>query len=116
MDNQYQPPNNYPNSSPLIQNSIPAYSNNQVASPGQLENLQMALKSSAQYVNCPYCYHQGLTRTETACSCCSVMCCVVFAAVPWLLFQVCRGKDINCLDANHYCQKCNNSLASYRAC
>lgn len=115
----YVPPTQYNNihTTPLIQNSVPAMANNQyVPSPIECENLRAALKSNAQFVTCPFCRTQGMTRTEEACSCPSILCCICFGGLGWLLFQACRGKDINCTDSNHYCGKCNSNLANYQAC
>lgn len=84
----------------------------------ELDNLQKSLKSSSQFVGCPYpnCKNQGMTRVQQSCSICNICCCVLTAAIPWLIFQAIRKKDINCWDADHYCVRCGNKLASYRAC
>jgi hypothetical protein len=115
----YQPPTQYNNinSAPLIANSVPPMTTNQATpSQAEVENLRLALKSSPQFVNCPYCKTQGMTRTEQACSIPSILCCFCFGGIPWLLCQACRGKDINCYDAQHYCVRCNSNLSSYQAC
>lgn len=82
----------------------------------EVNNLKMSLKSNAQYVACPYCKHQSLTRADQTCSVGSVLCCVAFGGLMWLLFQGIRKKDINCYDAKHYCIRCGNNLANYKAC
>lgn len=79
-------------------------------------NLRMSLKSNAQFVTCPYCKHQSVTRADQTCSAGSVLCCVAFGGMMWLLFQALRKKDINCYDAEHFCIRCGNNLANYKAC
>jgi hypothetical protein len=121
MDSNYNAPTQYSNNfnAPLIPNSHPSVVivNNQVnPTPQELDNLQMALKSTPQFVSCPYCRYQGMTQTERKCSCCNLLCCIFCAAIPWLICQACRGKDINCYDADHYCTRCHNKLSTYRAC
>jgi hypothetical protein len=122
MDQQseYVPPSQYSNipSTPLIQNSVPAMNRNQHSTPStqDIQNLQSALKSVSNFVTCPYCKNQAITRTEKKCSTANAICCVFTLLLPWALFQVCRGKDLNCYDANHFCTRCGNTLANYHAC
>ena len=121
MDNkgQYVPPNTYTNinSSPLIQDSVPAVSWNQlIPNPSELTNLQAALKSSTQFVSCPFCKYQAMTRVEQKCSAGSTLCCVFTGGVCWLGTQLCRGKDLNCKDTDHFCTRCGNKLANYHSC
>jgi hypothetical protein len=115
----YFPPANNANvtSSPLITDGLSPVSNNQVRpSIVDIENLKNALKSDSNFVTCPYCRNQAITRTQKKFSCINCLCCVVTSGILWLFFQACRGKDINCYDADHYCNRCNNNLASYKAC
>ncbi len=122
MDNQrgeYIPPNQYTNnqSVPLNQNSLPVINRNQeTVNPSEIQNLQASLKSNSSFVSCPFCRNQAMTRVESNCSYASVLCCVCTSGVFWLLFQACRSKDINCNNASHFCNRCGNNLANYRAC
>lgn len=102
----------------LSVNPIPQMVNNQqnVVNNLELSVLKMSLKSSPQTVNCPYCHNLGMTRTEKQCSAPNILCCVLCHPIAWVLFQALRGKDISCYDAEHYCTKCGNSLANYKAC
>jgi hypothetical protein len=116
---QYVPPSQYANinSTPLIQQSVPAVAYNQVSpNPSEISNLQAALKSNSQFVSCPFCRYQAMTRVEKKCSFLSGFCSAVTFAVPWLIVQACRGKDLNCNDAEHYCTRCGNRLANYHSC
>ena len=115
----YIPPNQFTNnqSVPLNQNSIPALSHNQMTpSASEIDNLKASLKSNSQFVSCPFCRNQAMTRVESKCSLTSVLCCVCTSGVFWLLFQACRSKDINCTNSNHFCNRCGNKLADYSAC
>ena len=82
----------------------------------EMNAVKMSLKSSGQFVACPYCRHQSVTSTEQNCSAKNVLCCVFFQPVSWVLFQAVRNKDINCYDVDHFCTRCGNKLAEYRAC
>lgn len=116
---QYVPPSQYANvnSSPLIQQSVPAVAYNQlVPSASEISNLQAALKSNSQFVSCPFCRYQAMTRVETKCSFISTFCSIATLVLPWVTVQACRGKDLNCNDAKHYCTRCGNVLANYNSC
>jgi hypothetical protein len=113
----YLPPSQYKNiqSTPLITNSVPPISKNQ-NSLQDLENLKCALRSSSNFVTCPHCKNQAITKTDRKFSALNCICCLCTVGTCWLFFQACRGKDVNCYDADHYCNKCNSNLASYKAC
>ena len=82
----------------------------------EVNNISKILKSSGQFIACPYCKAQGVTRTEETCSLFNVSCGVIFGPIPWILFQALRRKDINCYDAEHHCIQCGSKLATYKAC
>ena len=119
MNNQqqggYMPPNQNQNQN-QNQNNMNVPTNNQSASPQEIENLEKSLKTNSQWVACPFCRNQGMTRTITSCSVCNFLCCFFTGAIPWVIFQACRSKDMNCNDAEHYCSRCGNRLANYTAC
>lgn len=73
------------------------------------------LRSTSQFVLCPFCSEFVPTRAERSCSCAST-CCFLCGFIPYLCFQVLREKDINCCNANHYCPNCNAIVHQYRAC
>jgi hypothetical protein len=81
-----------------------------------INTLNSALKSNGQFVACPFCKHQSVTRTEQTCSTGNVLCCVFFGPIAWVLMQAIRSKDMNCYDSIHYCTRCGNKLANYKAC
>jgi hypothetical protein len=119
MDNQYVPPTQYSNinSTPLIHNSVPAVAKNQISpSQDEVTNLKTALRSNTQFVTCPFCRNQAMTRTERTCSVANIICCIFTTPLTWLIFQACRSKDISCYDADHFCTRCGNNLANYHAC
>lgn len=82
----------------------------------EVNNLSKVLKSSGQFIACPYCKTQAVTRTEETCSFFNVACGLMFGPVAWIVFQGLRRKDINCYDAEHYCIQCGSKLSSYKAC
>lgn len=82
----------------------------------KIRNLQSALKSSSKYICCPFCNKQGMTKIEESCSTCTGLFCVLGGFILPVLIQLCRGKDLNCKDAEHCCVGCGNKLASYKSC
>jgi hypothetical protein len=74
------------------------------------------LKSSPQLILCPNCGYNGYTRVAPSCNCANCCCCFFCSCIIWACFQCCRGKDLNCRDATHYCSKCNTLIGSYSAC
>ena len=111
----YIPPNQYMNNGPVVAQSSAFPVNNQPL-PGEMKAIQDSLKSAPVFITCPHCKHSGITRTDQSCSCLSVCCCLCFALIPFILFQVCRGKEINCLDAKHSCIKCGTYIGEYTSC
>ena len=108
-ENSYKPPNKYDDS----QNDTTSDSDFNIQL--QISNLQKNLKSNPQYIQCPYCKKQGHTKMEQNCSILTGVLSVVGIFFLWAGCQLCRGKDINCRDADHYCVGCGNKLASYKS-
>ena len=77
--------------------------------------LSKVLRSTSQFVLCPFCNQFVPTRTERSCSCSNV-CCFFLGVYPYFYFQIFREKDINCYNANHYCPNCTKMVHQYRAC
>ena len=112
--NNYNAPNNFnanPTSAPLL-----IVSNQVLPNVGEVANLAVSLRSNPQFVSCPYCKSQGMTRVEQSANCCNLLCCIFTALSCWIIYQAVRGKDLNCCDADHYCVRCGNKLGSYTAC
>ena len=87
-----------------------------VAVPVANNQNQIIFKSTPVFVICPNCGYNGLTRTETTCSIVNCLCCFFTDPICWCCFQLCRGKDLNCNDAVHYCPRCHVVLGNYSAC
>lgn len=104
----YVPPNQYPSE------TKPEDEDNNIQE--KIRNLQSALKSSSKYICCPFCNKQGMTNIEESCSIATGIFCAVGAFIFPTLVQLCRGKDLNCKNAEHYCVGCGNKLASYKSC
>jgi hypothetical protein len=120
----YQPPQQYTTqhlvtstSQPYIQPQQPIVSQ-PVITVNQVSpvNLEGALRSQPAFVVCPYCRQGSVTRVETQCSILNCCCCFCTGLIPWLCFQACRSKDINCTDAQHFCTACGAKIYSYQAC
>lgn len=110
------------NSQPFINSSedmitSQSLNNNQTTPNSQeVETLQKTLRSSTQFILCPFCHISGMTIIEKECSCSNVVCSIFTTPLSWLIYQVCRRKDLNCYNATHRCQKCGNVLGIYKAC
>jgi hypothetical protein len=68
------------------------------------------------YVFCPNCNNVAATKIEEKCNIPNVFCGLCFGLVVWLVYQIARGKDINCYDAVHTCGRCGVKLNEYSAC
>ncbi len=78
--------------------------------------IENQLRSVPVFINCPQCRNAGLTRVSESCDCCNLCCCLLTSPLAWVLFQLIRGKDLNCLDTQHFCQACSANVGSYSAC
>jgi hypothetical protein len=94
-------------------NYIPSLTCNQV---GELQRLNEVLKSNPSFIVCPFCKETAITKSERKWSFTNLLCCVCFGAGPWIIFQALRKKDINCMDADHYCSKCGKKVSEYKSC
>ena len=107
----YVPPNQYDNNRESNMNDNESNSLQE-----KIRNLQYGLKSQSKYVCCPYCNKQGMTKVDQSCSFTTGLFCVLGGFLFTTVVQLCRGKDINCTDTEHYCIGCGNKLASYKSC
>ncbi len=104
--------------------SIPSANSNQVSgNPPQsdsgvvhLENLKKALRTQSSNLKCPFCQTQMSTEVTKKCSIINILCAIFTTPILWACLKCCRGKDCNCYDAKHKCQKCRRQLADYSAC
>jgi hypothetical protein len=124
----YTPPTNY---NQLLNHSVNSdFNNNNINNINQnnlvnnqttqtqkeVEFLSIVLKSDSKFVCCPYCKNDAMTKTKQKTSIPNFLCFLATGPIAWLGFQVLRKKDLNCYDSDHYCTKCKNVMASYRAC
>lgn len=65
---------------------------------------------------CPKCKMLGFTEVKKKMSVNNLACCLVFSTLPWLFYQVLRGKELSCYNADHYCSNCKQMIAEYDAC
>ncbi len=80
------------------------------------QDFSKILKTTPAVITCPYCGKTGMTNVKTECSCLNCCCCLCTSCVCWIIFQACRGKDINCQNAVHTCSSCNQTVYNYEAC
>jgi hypothetical protein len=92
---------------------MPTLTCNQV---NDLKGLNDVLKSNSQLIICPFCKQTALTKSEQKWSIPSLACGVAFGPALWILFQALRKKDINCMNAKHYCSRCGVQVGDYSAC
>ena len=76
--------------------------------------ISKVLRSTSQFIVCPFCNQFVPTKTERSCSCPNI-CCFLFTGV-YPCFQILREKDLNCYNASHFCPNCNKLVHQYRAC
>ena len=89
---------------------------NSIANSNLIENLSRALRSNSSYVYCPFCSHQGLTKTSKNLNILNLLFFIFTVTLGWLIWKFCRAKDLNCYNVKHNCFKCDTKLASYNAC
>ena len=92
----------------IVQNQI-----NPVVNP---EDLIPNFKTSPIRMTCPFCNAQIRTYVETHLNCLNLCCYCWTSCITWTIFQLCRGKDMSCSDARHFCPKCGKTLGFYEAC
>lgn len=112
-DNNYTPPNSKSNTN--TDKNLAKNFNSDQNFQDQIMNISKALKSNPKFVCCPYCGIQGNTKIEQSCNGLTVFLSIIGCGVFWATAQCCRDKDINCRDADHYCVRCGNKLASYKS-
>ena len=106
---------NQPISLPAI-NISPINPQIQITSSNNQITNSVIFRSTPQQVTCIHCGYTGLTNTITSFNIANFICCWVTDPICWLCFQLCRGKDISCNDATHYCRRCNHIVGNYTAC
>jgi hypothetical protein len=85
-----------------------------IINPQPLRNPSIKLSPTPLY--CGRCQNTVISRVITECSFANICCCLCFHPLFWLLFQVCRGKEISCNDSTHFCPNCGSMIGSYQAC
>lgn len=106
----YQPPvTNNNNVTPIIINS---QSNNNVV----VANDPFKFKTSSVLATCPSCRVSANTNVSTSLSISNLVCYICCDPLVWVLYQLIRGKDINCCDATHHCSGCGGFIANYQSC
>ncbi|MCQ2819365.1 MAG: LITAF-like zinc ribbon domain-containing protein [archaeon] len=80
------------------------------------EEMLPNFRSSPIKTICPYCNTQIRTYVETHLNCLNLCCYCWTSCIVWTAFQLCRGKDLSCSDARHFCPKCGKTLGYYEAC
>ena len=73
-------------------------------------------KTSPVFASCQSCKKTAATTVKTSFSCSNYCCYFCFGLCWWAIFQVCRDKDISCMDASHYCSCCGMLIFNYTAC
>lgn len=83
---------------------------------GMITNDPFKFKTSSVLATCPSCRVSSNTNVITSFSIKNTLCCICFDPVIWIIYQLCRGKDLNCCDATHHCSGCGGFIANYQAC
>ena len=96
--------------------NIPKLSNNQDVNIDRLNNLKYALKSSSQFISCPYCNYQDFTGVEKENNMLNTVFCILSLGTLWGCHQFFRNKDCNCFNAKHTCKKCGQEIQNYKTC
>ena len=65
---------------------------------------------------CPYCKNSVTTNPILTFNCNACLLCCWTGLLFFVCFQLCRGKEVGCNDANHNCPICGNTISHYTAC
>ena len=82
----------------------------------RIENLRKALRTRPQTIRCPFCEKNGETEVERSCNTKNTLCSIFTLSIGWLIYMLCKGKDLNCCNAIHTCKHCHRMLGDYSAC
>lgn len=83
---------------------------------GIVSNDPFKFKTSSVLATCPSCRVSSNTNVTTSCSIKNTLCYICCDPIIWLIYQLVRGKDINCCDATHHCSGCGGFIANYQSC
>ena len=67
-------------------------------------------------IQCPFCHRMITTDVKTSWSCLALCLWGFTGWIPYFCIQCCRGKELCCQNAVHYCPCCNNQIGKYSAC
>ena len=109
----YQPPQNN-----VVTNTTPIIINNQGINngPGFVFNDPNKFKTYSVTASCPSCKITSTTKITTSINCANLCCYICCDPLIWIIYQLVRGKDINCCDATHHCASCGGYIANYTSC
>ena len=82
----------------------------------RIENLRKALRTKPQTIRCPFCEKNGETEVVRSCNTKNTLCSIFSLSIGWLIYMLCKGKDLNCYNAIHTCKHCHRMLGDYSAC
>ncbi len=102
MDFNYKPPVTI--DTPIISTSSGTTSHNTI------------FKTSTVMADCPSCKTSATTTVNTKFNIANILLYVFADPIIWAIFQLVKGKDLNCCDATHTCSGCGTLLANYSAC
>ena len=72
--------------------------------------------SSSFSTVCPFCRREIMTNSIQTFNCASCLLCYMSGFFLYCCFQLCRGKEILCCDAEHRCPNCGGTVARYYSC
>jgi hypothetical protein len=80
-----------------------------------VENQKRNLRSYSNYVTCSNCGKVGYSLVEQKCN---IANCIfgVLCYPAWVVYNICKKKDLNCYNAKHDCIHCGVNLAEYNVC
>ena len=74
------------------------------------------LKNSPCLMSCPFCKSQISTNVKKSFNWINCVFCLWAGACCWAGMQLCRNKELNCYDSEHYCPVCRNKIGDYSSC
>ena len=74
------------------------------------------LRNSPCSMTCPYCNGQISTEVKKSFNWFNCVFCLWAGFCCWTGMQLCKNKELNCYDSEHFCPTCHNKIGDYSSC
>jgi len=75
--------------------------------------LKLGLESKR--INCPHCNQEIDTQIETSMNMKALITAIATLYIGYVLIQICKNKEVTCVDCEHSCPNCKHIIGKYLA-